>query len=260
MQAYRSKGIKDIIAEFPGVGSILEEYGIGCGPCTVGICQLKDILEIHSLPREAEEELMLRIEAEIYPERDISVPSRNAAPGSNVPDGCIFSKPVQVLVDEHGLIKRWLALIPALAGKLDLGMDADRQVAEGGIDLIRSYADRLHHGKEEDILFTYFDDSEDIFQVIYQDHTRARGLVQQMLQALGEKKSQAFADNLLEYAALLTEHIRKEDEVLFPWLDRRLGAEQKEELMARFEKADGELALNVEKYLDFIECLEQQLQ
>jgi hypothetical protein len=59
MHTYRAKGIKDIIAEFPGVGSILEEYGIGCGPCTIGICQLKDILEIHRLAKEAEEELML---------------------------------------------------------------------------------------------------------------------------------------------------------------------------------------------------------
>lgn len=41
MHAYKAKGIRDIIAEFPGVGSILEEYGISCGPCTVGICQLK---------------------------------------------------------------------------------------------------------------------------------------------------------------------------------------------------------------------------
>jgi hypothetical protein len=53
MHAYRAKGIKDLIAEFPGVGSILEEYGIGFGPCTVGICRLKDILEIHRLAIEA---------------------------------------------------------------------------------------------------------------------------------------------------------------------------------------------------------------
>jgi hypothetical protein len=152
MHAYRAKGIKDIIAEFPGVGSILEEYGIGCGPCTVGICQLKDILEIHRLAKEAEEELMLRIEAEIYPERNIDVSSRTADLDANVAVNITLSRPVQVLVEEHRFIKRWLALIPALAEKLDLGRAADRQIAEGGIDLIRCYADRLHHGKEEDIL------------------------------------------------------------------------------------------------------------
>jgi hypothetical protein len=60
MHAYRAKGFKDLIAEFPGVGSILEEYGIGFGPCIVGICRLKDILEIHRLAIEAKVELMLR--------------------------------------------------------------------------------------------------------------------------------------------------------------------------------------------------------
>ncbi len=76
MQEYSNAGIKDIIEEFPGVGKILEQYGIGCGPCTVGICRLKDILEIHHLSKEAEVELMHRIEAEIYPERNIVVPSQ----------------------------------------------------------------------------------------------------------------------------------------------------------------------------------------
>lgn len=260
MDAYRSKGIKDIIAKFPGVGLILEEYGIGCGPCTVGICELKDILEIHSLAKDAEEELMLRIEAEIYPERNIEVPPRTAGPASGVADNIAFSRPVQVLVEEHSFIKRWLALIPALAEKLDLGRAVDRQVVEQGVDLIQSYADSLHHGKEEDILFTYFDDSADIFQVIYEDHRKARGLVQQMLVALKESKSRMLAGCLLEYAALLEEHIHKEDEVLFPWLDQKLTAEQKEELMVRFEKADSNLALNVQKYHDFIEMLEQQIQ
>jgi hypothetical protein len=104
VQAYATKGIKDIIAEFPGVDKILEEYGIGCGLCTVGICQLKDILEIHKLAKEAEEELMCRIEAEIYPERNIAAPSRATPQQVTAEKSC--SIPIQVLVDGHKLIKR----------------------------------------------------------------------------------------------------------------------------------------------------------
>jgi len=48
MDAYTNKGIKDIINEFPEVGRILGEYGIECVSCTVGICALKDILDIHT--------------------------------------------------------------------------------------------------------------------------------------------------------------------------------------------------------------------
>ena len=50
MEAYLNKGIKEVIDEFPEVEKILDEYGIGCGPCSVGTCLLKDIVEIHDLP------------------------------------------------------------------------------------------------------------------------------------------------------------------------------------------------------------------
>ncbi len=258
MEKYAKKGIKDIIEEFPAVGKILEEYGIGCGPCTVGICQLKDILEIHTLAKEVEQELMRRIEAEVYPERNIAVQPRatlNPASSGKI----VYSLPLQILVDEHKLIKRWLALIPAIVKDLDLNSATECRVIETGIDLIRSYADRLHHGKEEDILFTYFDDTADIFRVIYEDHRRARALVQEMLVALDEKNSKELASRLLEYAVLLTEHIHKEDEVLFPWLDSKLTEKEKAELATRFAKSDRKLALDDQKYQNFIEDLEQQV-
>lgn len=257
MEKYAKQGIKNIIEAFPGVGKILEEYGIGCGPCTVGICQLKDILEIHTLAKEAEEELMRRIEAEVYPERNIAVQPRatlNMASSGKI----TYSFPLQILVDEHKLINRWLALIPTIVKNLDLTSVTECRVIEHGLDLIRSYADRLHHGKEEDILFTYFDDTADIFRVIYEDHRRARALVQEMLLALDEKNSKALAFRLLEYAVLLTEHIHKEDEVLFPWLDGRLTEEEKTELTARFDKSDKKLGLDDQKYQNFIEGLERQ--
>ena len=259
MHAYITRGIKDIIAEFPVVDKILEEYGIGCGPCTVGICQLKDILEIHKISKEAEVELMLRIEAVIYPERNIVVQSHEAPSESASSEKKFYSRALQILVDEHKLIKRWLALIPEFVKQLDLNVEKNCQVVKGGIDLIRSYADQLHHGKEEDILFTYFDNTADIFQVIYEDHRRARSLVQKMLRAFNDKNTNKLASSMIEYAVLLKEHIRKEDETLFPWLDGRLTEKKREELLARFEQSDRNLAIDHRKYHDFIESLEQQV-
>ena len=167
--------------------------------------------------------------------------------------------PLQILVDEHKLIKRWLALIPDLVKNLELTSANEYQIIENGIDLIRSYADRLHHGKEEDILFSYFDDTVDIFQVIYEDHKKARGLVQEMLHALDEKNSRVLAVKMLEYAALLNEHIQKEDGVFFPWLDSRLTEKEKSELLTRFEQSDKVLALDDQKYHSFIEKHEQRV-
>ena len=49
METYLNKGIKEIIAEFPEIEDVLSDYDIGCGPCEVGICQLKDVVAIHRL-------------------------------------------------------------------------------------------------------------------------------------------------------------------------------------------------------------------
>ncbi len=253
MESYRNKGIKEIITEFPKIGEILEEYGIGCGPCTVGICELKDILDIHKMSAEKETELMSRIEAIIYPERDTGTTSPVAA---SIQNEHVFSAPMQILVDEHTLIKRWLALIPAVIENFEITTDEGLQTFLDGIDLIRSYADRLHHAKEESILFTYFDDTEKIFQVIYEDHRIARSHVHEMLIALDKKDSQSLCQHLHKYGILLAEHIHKEDEILFPWLDEKLSSDQVNELAIRFAQEDKKLAVDTDKYNQFLSKLE----
>ncbi len=256
MKSLSNKGIKDIIAEYSEVGTILEEYGIGCGPCTVGVCCLKDILDIHKMAPEHEEELMTRIEAVIYPERGIQAQIPTKLP--QTPEKRhIFSPPLQRLVDEHVLIKRWLALIPLVLNTLDLSTPSGVEIAENGIDLIRSYADRLHHAKEEDILFTYFDDTAKIFQVIYEDHKQARNHVQEMVAAIGNKDTSSFSHHLTAYGELLAEHIKKEDEILFPWLDRKLTPSQIKELAEKFEQEDQRIGLDTQKYQSFLEKLEK---
>ena len=58
MEKYLHSPIKEIITKFPEVGRILEEYNIGCVPCTVGSCLLKDIVAIHNLPVNQEAQLI----------------------------------------------------------------------------------------------------------------------------------------------------------------------------------------------------------
>lgn len=80
MEAYLNRSIKEVMTQFPAVEKILDEYGIGCGPCAVGSCLLKDIVEIHNLPEEDEKDLMARIAQTIYPERKEKIPPRERKP------------------------------------------------------------------------------------------------------------------------------------------------------------------------------------
>ena len=256
MEALLNKGIKEIIDQHPEIEKVLDEYGIGCGPYSVGICQLKDIVDIHNLPEDQEQALMEKIADIIYPGQVVKFPQGKKK--TPVPDEAKFSPPMQRLVDEHVLIKRWVALIPDVVKHLDVESDEGRQLIRDGIDLIQSYADRYHHAKEEEILFEYFDKDSEILQVMYEDHTTGRGHVKAMLEALDRKDQNALGKHLMAYRDLLTGHIQKEDEILFPWMDRNLAPSQVEELLAQFKEVDAMPGFSPDKYLKFIEKLESK--
>ena len=259
MEAYLNKGIKEIIEEFPRVEDVLNDYDIGCGPCNVGICLLKDIVAIHRLSNEQEQQLMARIAKAIYPEQDIQIP-RVEKKTEAKPKEFKYSPPMKKLVDEHVLIKRWIALIPEVVKNLDVESEEGRRLILDGIDMIRSYADKYHHAKEEDILFKYFDEEADILKVMFEDHTRARALVKEMLAALEKSDQKTIAKNLMAYRELLTEHIRKEDEILYPWMDNQLSTHQVGELFSKFDEADQQISVSTDKYENFIDRLEKKFE
>ena len=57
------------------------------------------------------------------------------------------------LIEEHRLIERMLTTIEDALAEVEAGQQLDPLFVDAAIDFIRTYADRTHHGKEEDILF-----------------------------------------------------------------------------------------------------------
>ncbi len=259
MDEYLNKGIKEIIAAFPAVEDVLNDYDIGCGPCTVGICLLKDIVAIHRLPEDQEKQLMARIAKAIHPDQDIQIPKiKKSAEAKSLEFK--YSPPMKKLVDEHVLIKRWIALIPEVVKNIDVESEKGRRLILDGIDMIRSYADKYHHAKEEEILFKYFDENADILKVMHEDHAHGRKLVKEMLAAIDKRDRKTVAENLMAYRELLTEHIRKEDEILYPWMDNQLSTHQVGELFAKFDEVDRQIDVSPKKYNDFIDQLEKKFE
>lgn len=259
MEIYLNKGIKDIIAQFPKVGDILNEYNIGCAPCNVGTCLLKDIVEVHNLSYEAEHELMKRIAGVIYPGMEVVIPKIERKTGPSA--GAIkYSPPVKRLVDEHVLIKRLLALVPRAVETLDAAREEDKQIMLGCVDFIRSYADKYHHAKEEDILFKKFSPDLEIINAMLEEHKIGRGHVKVAAEALETADNRAIKEHLTAYQRLLTDHIKKEDEILYPWMDRNLSMSQVGELFAEFDEADRRFPDAPLKYEGFIKTLEEKFQ
>ncbi len=260
MEEYINKGIKEVINKFPEVGEILDEYGIGCGPCGVGTCLLKDIVEIHSLPADEEQMMMARIAKTIYPDKVIEIPKIDRKTETK-PKEIKYSPPMKKLVDEHVLIKRLVALIPEVIKCLDVDSEQGRQIIRDSVKFIRTYADKYHHAKEEEILFKYFDENLDILKVIHEDHENARAHVRAMLEGLDKKDKREIAEHLNAYHELLTEHIKKEDEILYPWMDRNLSITQAGELFSKFNEADEKSDKEaIDSCKKFIKELEEKMQ
>ena len=90
---------------------------------------------------------MARIAKAIRPDQDIKIPAVEKSTGTQ-PRELKYSPPMKKLVDEHVLIKRWIALIPEVVKTLDVESEKGRRLILDGIDMIRSYADKYHHAKE----------------------------------------------------------------------------------------------------------------
>ena len=260
MEVYLNTPIKEMISKFPKIGEILEEYEIGCVPCSVGSCLLKDIIEIHNLSEEDEQEVMARVMKVIYPDQEIKIPKVERKAKTR-PQEIKYSPPMKKLVDEHVLIKRWITLIPQVLELLNVESPEDLRIISEGADFIRSYADKFHHAKEEDILFKYFDENLDVLRTMLEDHTKARSHVKALIEAVEKKDKKGIVEHLNAYRELLTEHIKKEDEILYPWMDRNLSVKEVGELFSKFNEVD-EISGNgvTERCKAFVVKVEEKIQ
>ncbi len=119
------------------------------------------------------------------------------------------------------------------------------------IDFVQNFADRCHHAKEENLLFTRMQErglpaNGGPIGVMLQEHDEGRRLVRTAAKALpgagaGDAGARAaLAANLLAYVRLLRLHIDKEDNVLYPMADKILTPADQAELTAAFERVEAE--------------------
>jgi hemerythrin-like domain-containing protein len=158
-------------------------------------------------------------------------------------------KPTAELSHEHQSILRMIRVLERIGGKLEAGGTVDVGHLERAIDFIKGFADRCHHGKEEDFLFPAMEKAGvpccgGPLGVMLREHAEGRCFVRGMAwSAAGAGRGDPaltafFVENARGYAALLRQHIGKEDRVLFPMADARLAPERQKELQARFAEVE----------------------
>ena len=154
--------------------------------------------------------------------------------------------PTGILMAEHRNIEKVLACLERMADEFETAGALNLEVAGDALEFLRTYADRLHHGKEEANLFPAMEGRglpADVgpTAVMREEHRMGRGLIRDMGDAVARGSVDGFAGAAREYVLLLREHILKEDQVLFPMADKMLPPSDHDDLLrvfARVESAD----------------------
>ncbi|MFN8240382.1 MAG: hemerythrin domain-containing protein [Bacteroidales bacterium] len=135
------------------------------------------------------------------------------------------------------------------------------------INIIKNYADGIHHAKEEKLLFPLLAERGLSMQqgpvaVMMHEHVEGRAFVKGMRDNLdmfisGNKEAIVRVhENMLGYAGLLQNHISKENNVLFRMADRMLSGTDQDKLLAKFSGVE-EGCREGERPGDFIALVEQ---
>ncbi|MGD0234522.1 MAG: hemerythrin domain-containing protein [Syntrophorhabdales bacterium] len=135
--------------------------------------------------------------------------------------------PIGPLMIEHRLIERMIRLLKQQLEKVGRQKKPDPVFIDVAVDFIKNYADRCHHGKEEDILFRDLakkglsDEHKGIMGGLLEEHARARKATKSLLDAK-ERYLTGNADALSDIVDAITwlvnfypTHIEKEDRQFF---------------------------------------------
>lgn len=179
---------------------------------------------------------------------------------------------IDILVNEHDNIKKTLKVIRKICIGILEGKEVPHDDLISIIDFIRNYADKYHHGKEEDMLFkdmlTELIDKigPGPIQGMLIEHDYGRSFVRELEAALktykkgnNDVKVDIIA-NAIGYANLLEKHIFKEDNMLYKYAQNNLSEETLNKLDREFKdfEEDKKHMETKEKYLKLVEYLEKK--
>ena len=158
-------------------------------------------------------------------------------------------KTTDELRKEHEGILLMLRILEAVSQKIQQGDRIDPDNLDKIVEFLSVFADKCHHGKEEDFLFPTLEASGiprkgGPIGVMLEEHEMGRSLIAKLKESANlyrsgnEKSPGSFASTADGYIELLRQHISKENNVLFPMADRMLDPSKDAELFTSFEKLE----------------------
>lgn len=156
-------------------------------------------------------------------------------------------KAIEVLMTEHRLIENVLGSLGTLAGELRAGAALERFRAVEFGQFFSRFADAVHHGKEEDLLFESmvrhgFPRESGPLAVMLHEHTIGRRLVATIKQIgsasgpVSDAEKGLFVESAGAYPDMLLAHIQKEDQILYPMAMQVLPSAELDRLAEEYDR------------------------
>jgi len=174
--------------------------------------------------------------------------------------------PAGPLMQEHRVIERMIAVLERELGIMTREHRVDSALIDQATDFIRTYADRCHHGKEEDILFRRLAEKEldpelaSAMADLVADHVRGRALTRELIAANEwHRGGDGSALSIIvrataELVDFYPVHIEKEDRHFFKPALEYFTDEERAQMLVDFEEF--EVRLLHEKYEGMVAALE----
>ena len=158
-------------------------------------------------------------------------------------------KPRGPLMIEHRLIEKMIEIIKQKIKEIKTTGQVEPVFIDVAVDFIKIYADKTHHGKEEDILFrdcikkNMSDDDTRIMNELIEEHKYGRKNVSELVEAKEKYiKGENTIDTIIEKLNTLTEfypkHIEKEDKLFFPNSEKYFTEIELNEMLNEFWEFD----------------------
>lgn len=154
------------------------------------------------------------------------------------------------LMIEHRLIERMLTIIQNMLDLVEKTGKIDPLFVDKAVDFIRTYADRTHHGKEEDILFRELknkglsDGDRRVMDELIEEHIFGRSTAKALEKANALYRN-GDASALVDIASCLRtlvefypKHIEKEDKIFFPASRAYFTEAEDQAMLAEFMEFD----------------------
>jgi hemerythrin-like domain-containing protein len=149
-------------------------------------------------------------------------------------------KSTKLLMLDHEVILQALQILQAMNDAIREGKNVNAEDIRSLLTFLREFADGCHHVKEEAIFFPAlmqagFAGDDGPLRAMNLEHERGRTLVAAMEHAISRDTNTDFLMYSSRYVDLLSEHIDKEDRIVFERADEILSDDEDQKIADDFE-------------------------